>query len=247
MKDKKGHIKNEDICYDSIYSNFSRVIITLFLSLVYSASFAQEISGVVKDTKGDPLIGVSIQTGKGIGAVSDINGKFTLNNIAPETKAKFSYIGYKTQTVAIGSNSFLNVILQEDNANLDEVVVIGYGTVKKRDLTGAVASVSHDALVANPISNVAEALEGKLAGVQVVSQDGRPGATVNIKVRGGGSISQSNDPLYIVDGFPVSDISDIPADQIVSIDVLKDASSTAIYGARGGNGVILVTTKGVLL
>ena len=244
MKDKKGHIKNEDICYDSIYSNFSRVIITLFLSLVYSASFAQEISGVVKDTKGDPLIGVSIQTGKGIGAVSDINGKFTLNNITPETKAKFSYIGYKTQTVAIGSNSFLNVILQEDNANLDEVVVIGYGTVKKRDLTGAVASVSHDALVANPISNVAEALEGKLAGVQVVSQDGRPGATVNIKVRGGGSISQSNDPLYIVDGFPVSDISDIPADQIVSIDVLKDASSTAIYGARGGNGVILVTTKG---
>lgn len=112
-------------------------------------------------------------------------------------------------------------------------MVIGYGTVKKRDLTGSVASVSNEALVANPVADVSQALQGKLAGVSVVSQDGRPGASVSIRVRGGGSISQSNDPLFIVDGFPVSSISDIPADQIVSIDVLKDASSTAIYGARG--------------
>ncbi len=155
-----------------------------------------------------------------------------------------TYIGYITQEVKVGNQKTINVVLKEDTETLDEVVVIGYGTVKKRDLTGSVASVSNEALVANPVADVSQALQGKLAGVSVVSQDGRPGASVSIRVRGGGSISQSNDPLFIVDGFPVSSISDIPADQIVSIDVLKDASSTAIYGARGANGVILVTTKG---
>lgn len=190
------------------------------------------------------MIGVSIMmNGKAV-AVTDIDGNFTIPSASPSSTLNVSYIGYKAQNVKVGNTSKLNITLQEDNSNLDEVVVIGYGTVKKRDLTGSVSSVNHDALVANPVSNVAEALQGKLAGVQVMSQDGRPGASVNIKVRGGGSISQSNDPLFIVDGFPVSDINDIPADQIVSIDVLKDASSTAIYGARGGNGVILITTKG---
>ena len=116
-------------------------------------------------------------------------------------------------------------------------------TVKRRDLTGAVASVKGEELASNPVSNVAQALQGRLPGVNVVSQDGRPGATINVRVRGGGSITQSNDPLYVVDGFPVSNISDIPASEIESIDVLKDASSTAIYGSRGANGVFLVTTK----
>lgn len=135
--------------------------------------------------------------------------------------------------------------MQESSIGLEEVVAIGYGVVKKRDLTGSVASIGNKTLVANPVSNVAQALQGNLPGVSVTSQDGRPGADVAIRVRGGGSITQSNDPLFIVDGFPVSSISDIPADQIETIDVLKDASSTAIYGARGANGVILVTTKGV--
>ncbi len=126
---------------------------------------------------------------------------------------------------------------------MDEVVVIGYGTVKRRDLTGSVASVGGDKLKANPVANVAQALQGQLPGVTVTSQDGRPGAGMSIRVRGGGSITQSNDPLFIVDGLQVSSIDNIPADNIESIDVLKDAASTAIYGARGANGVILVTTK----
>lgn len=222
---------------------FKRVAAVLLLSVTCVAASAQGISGTVKDSQGEPMIGVSIMmNGKAV-AVTDMDGHFTINNASPSSTLGISYVGYKTKNVRVGNSSNLNIVLEEDNAKLDEVVVIGYGTVKKRDLTGSVASVDHDALVSNPVSNVGEALQGKLAGVQVVSQDGRPGATVNIKVRGGGSITQSNDPLYVVDGFPVTDINDIPADQIETIDVLKDASSTAIYGSRGGNGVILITTK----
>jgi TonB-linked SusC/RagA family outer membrane protein len=133
--------------------------------------------------------------------------------------------------------------MEEDVRELEAVVKIGYGTVRKRDLTGAVASIPGKEIATIPVANAAQALQGKLPGVNVVSQDGRPDASISIRVRGGGSISQSNEPLYVVDGFPVSSISDIPAEQIESIDVLKDASSTAIYGARGANGVIIVTTK----
>jgi len=218
-----------------------RLILAMLLCAFWLVGFAQSaIKGTVKDKNGEPLIGVSVTFGNGQGTVTDIDGNFSVNAPAGST-IKFSYVGYKPQSVKGSGN--MNITLEEDNTTLEDVVVIGYGTVKKRDLTGAVASVGADALKANPVSNVAEALQGKLAGVNVISQDGRPGATISIKVRGGGSISQSNEPLYVVDGFPVSDLSDIPADQIVSIDVLKDAASTAIYGARGGNGVILVTTK----
>ena len=122
--------------------------------------------------------------------------------------------------------------------------MIGYGAVRRRDLTGAVASVKGDNVKQTPVANVAEALQGRLPGVNVISEDGRPGASQSIRVRGGGSITQSNDPLFVVDGLPVSSINDIPASEIESIDVLKDASATAIYGSRGANGVILVTTKG---
>ena len=129
------------------------------------------------------------------------------------------------------------------SSTLNDIVVIGYGTVKRKDLTGAVSSISGKDIAAVPVANAAQALQGKLPGVNVTSQDGRPGADISIRVRGGGSVSQSNQPLFIVDGFPVSSIDDIPGDQIQSIDVLKDASSTAIYGARGANGVVIVTTK----
>ena len=126
----------------------------------------------------------------------------------------------------MGSQSNLNIVLQEDNTTLEDVVVIGYGTMKRRDLTGAVASVTGEKLAANPVSNVAQALQGQLPGVSVAAQDGRPGATMSIRVRGGGSITQSNDPLFIVDGVQVSDINDIPADNIESIDVLTTTCST---------------------
>lgn len=133
--------------------------------------------------------------------------------------------------------------LEEDSELLDEVVVIGYGTVNKRDLTGSVASVSSQDIASIPVSSASEALTGKMAGVNITTTEGSPDADIKIRIRGGGSLSQDNSPLYIVDGFPVSSISDIAPSEIQSIDVLKDASSTAIYGARGANGVIIVTTK----
>ena len=214
----------------------------MMLCMLWLTGFAQSaIKGTVKDKTGEPLIGVSVTYGSGQGTVTDIDGNFSVNAPAGST-IKFSYVGYKPQSVKGSSN--MNITLEEDNTTLEDVVVIGYGTMKRRDLTGAVASVTGDKLAANPVANVAQALQGQLPGVSVAAQDGRPGATMSIRVRGGGSITQSNDPLFIVDGVQVSDISDIPADNIESIDVLKDGASTAIYGARGANGVILVTTKG---
>ena len=219
-----------------------RIFLAMLLCMLWLTGFAQNaIKGTVKDKTGEPLIGVSVTYGNGQGTVTDFDGNFSVNAPAGTT-IKVSYVGFKPQTLKGGDN--MNITLEEDNTTLEDVVVIGYGTMKRKDLTGAVASVSGDKLAANPVTNVALALQGQLPGVSVVSQDGRPGASMAIRVRGGGSITQSNDPLYIGDGVQVSDISDIPADNIESIDVLKDGASTAIYGARGANGVILVTTKG---
>lgn len=226
-------------CLKRIYSTFLLSMICLF-------AFAQgkQIQGVVKDATGEPMIGVNVLVkGTANGSITDLDGKFTIPDVKSSDVLVVSYIGFLSQEIPVGSQTSFNVILKEDSETLDEVVVIGYGTVKRRDLTGSVASVTGEKLAANPVSNVAEALQGQLPGVSVTAQDGRPGATMSIRVRGGNSITQSNDPLFIVDGVQVSSIDDIPADNIESIDVLKDAASTAIYGARGANGVILVTTK----
>jgi len=153
-----------------------------------------------------------------------------------------SHIGMKEIETPI-TGDVMNIILEEDVSSLDEVVVIGYGTQRRRDLTGSVSSVSAEAISAVPVATVTEALTGKMAGVQITTTEGSPDAEMKIRVRGGGSITQSNEPLFIVDGFPVESINDIPASDIESIDVLKDASSTAIYGSRGANGVVIVTTK----
>lgn len=225
----------------------TRTLLMTVMLLVAQGALAQSktVKGKVTDGSQEPLIGVSV-TIKGTnntGVITDVNGDYTIT--VPNDKAVlvFNYIGFSEAEQNVTGKSTVNVAMKEDNIGLDEVVVIGYGTVKRKDLTGAVASVKGEDLAAVPVNNVAQALQGKLAGVNVVSGDGRPDADVSIRVRGGGSITQSNDPLFIVDGFPVSTISDIPASEIESIDVLKDASSTAIYGARGANGVILVTTK----
>ena len=212
----------------------------MLLCAFWLTGFAQNaIKGTVKDKTGEPLIGVSVTFGNGQGTVTDIDGNFSVNAPAGST-IKFSYVGYKPQSVKGSGN--MNITLEEDNTTLEDVVVIGYQTVKRRDLTGSVASVNNKALTATPVADVTQALQGKLAGVNIVAQDGRPDAAVSIRVRGGGSISQSNEPLILIDGV-AGTLSDVPADQVESIDVLKDASSTAIYGARGANGVILVTTK----
>ena len=214
----------------------------MLLCAFWLVGFAQSaIKGTVKDKNGEPLIGVSVTFGNGQGTVTDIDGNFSVNAPAGST-IKFSYVGYKPQSVKGSGN--MNITMEEDNTTLEDVVVVGYGTMKRRDLTGAVASVTGDKLAANPVATVSEALQGQLPGVNVISQDGRPGGEMSIRVRGGGSITQSNEPLFVVDGVQVSSIDDISADNIESIDVLKDAASTAIYGARGANGVILITTKG---
>lgn len=204
----------------------------------------KKISGTVIDETGMPMIGVTVRVqGTSSGYATDLEGRFTLD-VPENATLVFSYIGYEDYTLKVDSRNAYTVKMQTENEALDEVVVIGYQTIKRRDLTGSVASVTGDAIASMPVSNIAQAMQGKLPGVNITSQDGRPDASVSIRVRGGGSISQSNDPLILVDGITVKSLDDIPSDQVESIDVLKDASSTAIYGARGANGVILVTTKG---
>ena len=208
------------------------------------AAFAQTktVSGTIVDDFGEPIAGANVViVGTTTGVTTDADGNFTIKDVPTNAKLRVSFLGYAEQVLPATQNK-LNVTMKEDFAELDDVVVVGYQTVKRRDLTGSVASVSNKQLTAVPVSDVSQALQGKLSGVNVVAQDGRPDATVSIRVRGGGSISQSNEPLILIDGV-VGTLSDVPADQIESIDVLKDASSTAIYGARGANGVILVTTK----
>lgn len=221
-----------------------KVTTALLLSMLSLTVFAQNltVTGQVVDTTGEPVIGANVKVeGLTLGTITDFDGNYSIQ--APsDGKLQFSFIGYVSQTISIDNQRTIHVTLKEDAEVLDEVVVIGYQTVRRRDLTGSVASVKGDAIAAAPVTNVAQALQGKLPGVNVISQDGRPDAEVAIRVRGGGSISQSNDPLVLIDGIPGT-IGDIPGDMVESIDVLKDASSTAIYGARGANGVILVTTK----
>lgn len=220
------------------------LVLTAFLFLS-NLMFAQQknISGTVTDSKGEPIIGASILAkGSTSGTITDLDGKFTLGVPSSTKVLVVSYVGMKTQEVSL-SGSTVKVVLEDDAKTLDDVVVIGFGSVRKKDLTGSVASIKSEALASIPVSNVSEALTGKLAGVRLTTTDGSPDAEVLIRVRGGGSITGDNSPLFIVDGFPVDNINDIPSNDIEDITVLRDASSTAIYGSRGANGVILVTTK----
>jgi len=208
--------------------------------------FAQsvQVTGKVTQSSGEPLAGATVsEKGTSTTTLTKDDGSFAINVSKQNATLIVSFVGYGTREIKVNGQQQLSVLLQVANDNLNDVVVIGYGTAKKKDLTGSVASVSGKAIAATPVPNIAQAMQGKLAGVNVVSQDGRPGADVSIRVRGGGSISQSNQPLILIDGIPGT-LSDVPPDQVKSIDVLKDASSTAIYGARGANGVVLVTTKG---
>lgn len=222
---------------------FRLALLVLFTLFVGSLS-AQTIKGNVKDSNGEPVIGATVleKGTKNNATVTDIDGNFSIK-LTGNNPLQISYIGMKTKTVETAGKSTINVKLEDETTNLEDLVVIGYGSVRRKDLTGSVATVSSEALAAVPVASVTEALTGKMAGVQITTTEGSPDADVKIRVRGGGSITQSNDPLLIVDGFPVESISDIPATDIEDITVLKDASSTAIYGSRGANGVILVTTK----
>ena len=221
-----------------------RTTLLLCLLLVCGQVSAQTTAkGTVTDATGEPVIGATVvEKGNAKNAaVTDFDGNFTLKLQNSKTIV-ISYIGMVSQEVT-ATGGDLKIVLQDDNASLEEVVVVGYTSKARKDLTGSVGSVSGAKLAVVPVSSAAEALTGKIAGVQVTTVDGQPGADINIRVRGATSVTQSNDPLFIVDGFQQDNINDIPPSDIASIDVLKDASLTAIYGAKGGNGVIIVTTK----
>ncbi|MCW3806353.1 SusC/RagA family TonB-linked outer membrane protein [Plebeiibacterium marinum] len=221
------------------------MLATLMLLLCSMSGLAQQLKGKVTDSANEPLPGVTIMLkGTTTGTITDIDGNYSLDVSNSQNDVIIaSFIGMESQEIKIAGRSTINIVMLDSHTQLDEVVAVGYGTVKKRDITGSVASVKGDDLQAIPVSSAAEAITGRMAGVQVTATDGAPDAEIKIRVRGGGSITQDNSPLLIVDGFPVESISDIPASDIESMDVLKDASSTAIYGARGANGVIIITTK----
>ncbi|MBK0383102.1 TonB-dependent receptor [Pedobacter sp. SD-b] len=224
------------------------LLFLLVIGFTLSAAFAQTrlITGKVTDsTTGETLIGVSVTVvGTKTGTQTDVNGNYSIKAASGSTLT-FTYIGFKVKSVKISEQKTLNVILENDSQLLNEVVAIGYQTVNRRDLTGSVSSIGAKQLKDTPINSTAEALAGRLAGVQIISSEGTPGASAQIKVRGGGSITQDNSPLYIVDGVQVEDaLSSLAPQDIASIDVLKDASATAIYGSRGANGVVIITTKG---
>ena len=224
-------------------------LLMVLLLLVPIAGFTQNgtVKGTVVDSEGEPVIGATVteKGRKGNGAITNLDGDFTLTLSGTEKKIIVTFIGMRTEEVSVTPGKKVQIVLEDDAQQLDEVevVAIGYGNARRKDLTGAISSVGENTLKDITTTSAASAITGRIAGVSVVTTQGSPDAEVSIRVRGGGSITQSNDPLFIVDGFQVNGIGDIPPTDIESIDVLKDASSTAIYGAKGANGVVLVTTK----
>lgn len=206
----------------------------------------KKIEGTVTDEQGVPIIGatISVKNQPNVGVTTDIDGKFALE-VPPRTILVIAYLGYNTQETRVTQrNSTYNIILKEDNQMLEEVVVVGYGTVKKSDLTGSVSTVGTRSFETQPVKNVSQILQGRTAGVEVTNTSGMPGAGAKVRIRGTTSINKSSDPLYVIDGIiSSSGLDGLNPQDIQSMEVLKDASSTAIYGSRGANGVILVTTR----
>lgn len=240
------------------HSNFIQKIAALAICLSFSALWQNtsaevaqaimtqqrtiDVHGVVTDATG-PLPGVNVMIPRTTtGTLTDGNGAWALNGIPVGATLEFSFMGYTTQTVIVGDNPTINVNLREDTTQLEELVVIGYGTVKKSDLTGSVASISAEDMTKSATGDALQAIQGRAAGVQVITATGDPSATAEIKIRGTGSPNGSS-PLYVVDGFPMEDINYLSPNDIESLEILKDASATAIYGSRGANGVVLITTK----
>lgn len=221
-------------------------IVSMVMFLFTSVMYGQTVTGKVSDGEFGPLPGASVLLkGTSVGVTTDFDGNYSINVSEKNAVLIFSYVGYITKEISLDNQKAVNVTLQVDSNQLNEVVIVdyGYGKVKKGDMTGAVSSISGKDIEKIPVATLTEALTGKLPGVNITSADGEPGAEVQIRIRGGGSITQDNSPLYVVDGFIVSSINDIPSSDIESVDVLKDAAATAVYGARASNGVIVVTTK----
>ena len=221
-----------------------RVFMTLLMSMICFFAFAQKtIHGTVKDASGEPMIGVTVSVDGKAGAVTDLDGNFTINNVSEKSKLKISYIGYVAQTINVGSKSQFDITMQEDAQTLEDVVVVGYGTMKKSDLTGSISSTDGAKIAAKGTTNAMEALQGSVPGASITQSTGRTGTGFDIQIRGKSSIEGSSSPLYVVDGIICDDISFLNPQDIERMDILKDASSTAIYGSRATAGVVVVTTK----
>ncbi|MDO5446255.1 MAG: TonB-dependent receptor [Prevotellaceae bacterium] len=219
---------------------FVLAMVMLFVSVSMSAQTT--VKGTVKDTNGEEVIGATIlEKGTKNGTTTDLNGHFTLK-VSGKSPLVISYVGMKTQEVSVAGKSSVNVTMQEESTSLNDIVVIGYGTIKKRDLTGAVTSVSSEDIVASPVMNPMESLQGKVAGLDITKESGQAGSGINLQLRGNRTISGNGNPLFIIDGMP-GDYNTLNPNDIESVEVLKDASSTAIYGSSGANGVIIITTK----
>ena len=227
-------------------TRWQRLLFFALMAVSSTIAMAQgKVSGTVVDATGETVIGASVMVkGTSNGTITDLNGNYTIDNVPQNATLVFSYVGYRTQNIAVAGKNQINVTLEEDKQMLDEVVVVGYGVQRKSDVTGALTRVGEKELNTKPVSNAFEALQGKAAGVDITSSE-RPGSVGNILIRGTRSLNASSAPLYVVDGVPLQagGIETLNPRDIESIDILKDASSTAIYGSRGANGVVLITTK----
>jgi TonB-dependent starch-binding outer membrane protein SusC len=225
---------------------FRRLLPILIICMVFPLNLLAQtmsITGLVVDSKNEPLIGVSVLVkGSKTGTVTNFDGKFSIEASSKDVLV-FSYIGMNPQEVSVGASKILRVVLEDNSKALEEVVVVGYGSVKRKDLTTAVSTVSTKDIAERPIISAASAIQGKAAGVTVMSANGEPGAAPVVRIRGNTSINGGNDPLYVVDGVPMGDINFLSANDIESMQILKDASSAAIYGSAGANGVVIITTK----
>lgn len=225
------------------YRIISLIILMVFIPLL---AFSQTVTikGTIKDVSGEPVVGASItETGTSNGIIADLDGNFTLK-VSAKATLTVSFMGYKTQTVNVSGKNNLSIILEEDTQLLGEVVVVGYGVQRKEAVTGSVASIKNEAIREVPASDITQALQGRIAGVDMSQTSSKPGSSMQIRIRGTRSLNASNDPLIVLDGIPFAgSMSDINPSDIKSIDILKDASATAIYGSRGANGVLLITTN----
>ena len=223
----------------------------LFMAIALMVAFEAHSQGVVvrgkvTNPEGESIPGANVAVqGTNLGTVTDAGGDYSIQLPNENQTLVFSFIGYVSQEVAVNGRSVINIQLESDLRALEEVVIIGYGSVKKTDLTGSVGQVNVEELVKAPVATFTEALAGRVAGVRVAASDGQPGGGMEIVIRGAGSLTQSTSPLYVIDGFPVEDLdpATLNPEDIESMTILKDASSTAVYGSRAANGVILINTK----
>ena len=226
--------------------SIEKPLVLLFLLCLFPLGISAQsiVKGIVNDESGDPVIGATIRVvGTKEGVITDFNGNFQIS-AAPNAKLNVTYVGYIPQTVNVGERKNINITLKEDASTLNDVVVIGYGTAKRSDISGSIASVDTRSMMKKSPINIADGLKGAAPGVIVTTQDGAPNAMARVRVRGVGTIGNESEPLYVVDGVQVgTNVNFLNPQDIESIEVLKDASATAIYGARGANGVIMITTK----